>query len=271
MTSKVMQIRGGESTLGEVASTPNKVIGGDAMLAKLAGALNTVVGERAKNLSAIHDATEILREAAPAAFDHEAAVLAVAEARVVDLMAGTSTADAMQADFDKRRTAAEGAIANHERRLTAARQQLERASSLLEALTAQGVELDKALRREFSRFGAEKSDEVVAELSRSVARYLDDFINYRAAIWLRGIASYGGKGRQFWPAADEMDLSFAVLDEFIDLLPAGCVRSSTPGVVTYKSYVVKQLVQQRGLEMMNAKTRGLYPQVAVDLPRPQDS
>lgn len=254
-----------EATPGKVSAVG--IGGGDEMLAKLASALNTVMEERAKNLSTVNAASEILRQPPPSRFDEEASGRAVAQARVDDLMTGGSTADSVAASFDKQRTATEEAIATHERRQAEARQQLASANSFLQALTAQALELDKSVRTAIAALAVDKADEAGEAFSKSVIRYMEEFINYRALRWLRTVQGFGDKFRQFTPAEDEADLKLSVPKEFLDLLPEGWIQSEIPGGVVYKSFAVKQLVQKRGIEIMEKNSNGLYPKVGADLPR----
>lgn len=265
MISKVTSIRTDDPAPGKVIAVG--IGGGDAMLAKLASTLSTVMGERSKNLNIVHSATEILRQPPPSRFDDQASGRAIAQARVDDLMTGGSTADGVAASFDKQRTATEEAIAMHERRQAEARQQLATANSFLQALTAQALELDKAVRTAIAALAVDKADEAGEAFSKSVIRYMEEFINYRALRWLRTVQGFGDKFKQFTPADDEMDLRLAVPEKFLDLLPEGWAHSEIPGEVTYKPYKVKQMVQKRGIEIMEKNSNGLYPEVGADLPR----
>lgn len=263
MTSKVTSIRSDDPMPGKVIAVG--IGGGDAMLAKLAGALSTVMGERSKNMGIVQAATEILRQPPPSRFSEEESGRAIAQARVDDLMTGGSTADGVAASFDKQRTATEEAIATHERRQAEARQQLATANSFLQALTAQALELDKSVRTAIAALAVDKADEAGEAFSKSVIRYMEEFINYRALRWLRTVQGFGDKQKQFYPPEDEMDLRFSVPREFWDLLPEGWVQSEIPGEAVFKAYQVKRMVQKRGIEIMEKNSDGLYPKVGVDL------
>lgn len=265
MINKVTSIRADDPMPGKVIAVG--IGGGDAMLAKLAGTLSTVMEERCKNLSTANAATEILRQPPPSRFDEEASGRAVAQARVHDLVAGASTAEGVAAGFDKQRIATEEAIATHERRQAEARQQLATANSFLKALTSQALELDKAVRTAIAALAVDKADEAGEAFSKSVICYMEEFINFRALRWLRTVQGFGDKLKQFSPAEDEMDLRLAVPKEFLDLLPEGWAHSEIPGEVTYKRYEVRQMVQKRGIEIMEKNSNGLFPNVGADLAR----
>lgn len=249
-------------------AAPGKVIAAPlSALQKLADSLAACTSALATAEREQREAAAILAKAAPAGFDHAAAGRALAEARVSDMLNGSATADGVQQRLDRDRSAAEVAFATHAKRQTDARGQIERVGPMIEALRAQALAIDTAVRRELAAFGVANADEAGEELSRSVIAYLEKFINHRALRWLRSVEGFGDKGRQFWLPEDEMDLRISVPREYLDLLPEGWIHSEVPGGIVFKSYVVKRLVLARGTEIMQAATNGLYPKVGADLPR----
>jgi hypothetical protein len=249
-------------------AAPGKVIAASpSALQKLADSLAACTAALTTAEREQRDASAILAEACPAGFDHAAAGRALAEARVSDMLNGSATAEGVQQRLDRERATAEAASASHAKRQADARAQVERAGPMLEALRAQAVAIDKALRLQITAFASANAAEAGEELSKSVIAYLEKFINSRALRWLRTVDGYGDKARQFWTPDDEMDLRLSVADDYLDLLPEGWIRSQVPGEVIFKSYVVKRLVLARGTEMMQVATNGLYPKVGADLPR----
>ncbi len=267
--SKVTQIRAEESARDVMPGAPNKVVGGDSMLAKLASTLERVMTERELNVRAVRSANAILREPAPPAFDNEAAGRSVAQARVDDLIKGTSTADAIAADFDKRREAAELAIAAYGRRQAEAQHQLDRANSFVAALTAQALEIDKALRKAFAGFGAERETSSADRLAGAIASYLDAYVEARATAWFAHVEQMGERGKQFsWPR--ERDVDLVVPEPCRDEIPAGWGVTAQTDVVRYDQYEIERRISARLTEMMRANTGGLYPEVGADLARAVD-
>ncbi len=240
------------------------------MLEKLAGALDRVVSEREKTLRAVRSANAILREPSPPGFDHAASGRAIAQARVNDLLAGTAEADGVAAEFDRQRKAADEAHAQHARRHTEARRQLEQAESMLAALTAQAVELDRSLRKELIGIGASEEAAAAKALNEAIEGYITAFVDFRAVIWLQHVGEPGERGRQFsFPRED--DITLAVPDACRSDVPEGWQQTADSGVVLWDRYGIARRVNERVTEIMSLSTAGLYPKVGADLVRQQDS
>lgn len=240
----------------------------DSMLEKMTSVLSKVMGQREESQRAVRAATAILREEPPPAFDHEAAGRAVAQARVDDLVMGGSTADAVGADVEKQRAATVAAITKHERRITVAQQQLDQATSFLQALTAQAREIDTAIRREFASASQEWEADAEAAMGRSAVKFLMDYVNYKAVTWLRFTERPGDARKQFsWP--DQYEVTLSVPPSIIHMLPDGYHHGPGEAIV-YRKYEVAQLINERVNEIMGANSEGIYPKIAASLAN-QDS
>lgn len=248
-------------------ATPGKVISAPASaLQKLADSLAACTSALATAERERRDAAAILAEAAPAGFGHAAAGRAVAEARVSDLLNGGSTAEGVQQRLDRERSEAESAAAAFARRQAAARGQAERAGPMLEALRAQALELDRAVRHELARMGGEMEAAAAQALADAVAVYSAAMVEYRAIRWLQQAEVVAERGRQF-TTLDESNLELSVPDEIRDSLPAGWLSTGTRNLVRYDRFDLAGVVGERRRALMEAATGGVYPKAGAGLHR----
>lgn len=239
----------------------------DSMFKKLPAVLGKVMDERIENKRMARDASAVLSEPPPLAFDHEAAGRAIAHARVDDLLKDTNTADALAADFEKKRTSTEAAIIRHEKRKAEAKKQLDQANSFLEALTSQALELDQVLRKVFAEFGTQLESVMAKRLSDAIAHYIDEYVGYRSVIWLQYAQNIGERGGQFGFPEEvgiSLTLPLACRDLLPDLLPDDYVLG-VDSVVTFKKYDIAALIKKRVIQTMEANSEGLYPSICADL------
>lgn len=253
-------------------STPGKVIGAPASaLQKLADSLAACVAALATAEREQRDAEAILAEAAPAGFDHAAAGQAVAQARVADLLNNSATADAVQQRMDRERSAAEAAAGAFVKRQADARGQAERAGPMIEALRAQALELDRAVRGELARLGREMEAAAAQALADAVAAYSTAFLGYRAVRGLQLVENPGERGRQFI-SPDEVDLALSVPRELYDCLPEGWRPSSDASLVArLDRYDLAGGVSDRRRALMEGATAGVYPRAGALLQRAEQA
>lgn len=248
-------------------AAPGKVIPtSPTALQKLADSLASCTSALATAEREQRDASAILSEAAPAAFDHAAAGRSVAEARVSDLLNGGSTADGVQAQIDRDRAAAEAELAAHAKRQADARAQLERAGPMIVALRAQALELDRAVRRELARLGRENHAEAAQALADAVTAYAAALIEFRAVVWLQAAEAVGAGGRQF-ESLVESTPELTVPAELHDALPPGWAPTSTRDTVRYDRYDLAVAIGERRRALMEAATSGVYPKAGAALHR----
>lgn len=216
------------------------------------------------------DAAAILAEAAPAGFDFAGAGRTIAEARVADLLQGSSTAEGVQQRLDHEKAAAESAAAAYAKRQADARGQAERAGPMVAALRAQALELDRAVRHELVRLGREMEDGATQALNAAIECYITAYVSFRAAIWLQHVGEPGERGRQFsFPRED--DIKLVVPDACRSDVPEGWQQSADSGTVTWDRYGIARRVNERVTEVMFENTAGLYPKAGADLVQQQDS
>lgn len=230
---------------------------------KLSVVLEKLMDERLQQRRAVEAAQAVLSETPPAPFDHEAAAQALARAQVADVMSGKSTAEAVAAETERQRKAAEKTFAAHEQRHAKARQQFDDASRLVQALTVQALEVDSAIRREIVAWAAEREEAAAQTLAESAARFMGDYFAYKALTWMRDAENRGERGKQF-DFKDENDTSIAVPEAARGLLP-GDFHSGTGETIIYRRYELQRLISDRVHGILASQSHGLYPQISASL------
>lgn len=230
---------------------------------KLTGVLEKLMGERLKQRRAAQDAQAVLRETPPAAFDHEAGARDVAEAQVADVVSGGSSAEAVAAETERQRKAAEKTLAAHEQRQAKARQQFDDAGRLVQALTAQALEIDSAIRREIVAWAAEREEEAARTLAKSAAEFMGTYLDYKALTWLRAAENRGERGRPFEHRYEDETL-IAVPEAAQGLLP-GSFHYGSGETVIYSRNEFQRLISDRVHGILASQSHGLYPQLAASL------
>lgn len=235
---------------------------------KLAGLLATVVDSLKKSKADAAAAQAILSEENPPAFDDEAAARSVAQARVADLMNGTTTADALDAEQDRKRIEAEKAAAAHVQRQETARKQLADANRLAAALVVQAQEIDSQIRREFASDSAEWEASAEKALALASTRWLEAYVAHKAAGWLRHAEQHGEGRRQFY-MPDQFEIVLSVPAPVAEAMPAGYHLGLGEAIV-YSRQEMMALIRERFIKVMSTRSGGLYPRVAANLPHQDD-
>lgn len=253
-------------------ANPNSVVGAadKTALESLTAMLDILMDSRKRAQEEAQTAKAVLQEPPPAAFDHEAAGRAIAQARVADLMGGTNTADMTEKERVRERVLADKAAAEHEQRQADARKRLDDSNRLVQALTAQALEVDAAIRREFVADGVELASTARQALEDAAVSYLNAYIAFKAATWI-GYVGLGGDGRkQFYFPDDQHETTLSAPKEIIEALPDGW-KVGLGEAVIYSRQEMMGRIKQRVHEMMAARSGGRYPQIAADLPVQPDA
>lgn len=259
-SSKITSIRADDPTPGKVSAVPTSA------LQKLADSLAACTSALTKAENEQRAAAATLDEVPPAGFDYAAAGRSVAEARVSDLLNGGTTADGVQRRCDSERVEVEAAAAAFVKRQAAAQAQAERATPMIEALRAQALELDRAVRHELVKLGNEMEGAAEQALADAIAAYSEAIIQYRAIVWLQQADVGGERNRQFASLA-ETDILVGVPDALRDSLPVGWLPMSTGNLARFDRYDLVGVLNERRRALMETATSGVYPQAGAGLHR----
>jgi hypothetical protein len=230
------------------------------VIEKFSCLLETLMKERAARLREVGNAQAILHKAPPVEFDHEAAARAVAQARVVDLMNGSASADKIAAEFEQQRLQADNAAAAHDREQTEARKVLADSNRLVQALTIQAAEIDSAIRRELAAAAVVAEADALQRLTDSAAAFFNAYVDYKALNCIEHAETRGDGRHQFLFPKLNTDVHLSAPPAVLVALPKGCARGYGEEVV-YSRYDMQRLIDARVIELMGDQSGGLYPRV----------
>lgn len=229
---------------------------------KLSTVMERLLNERKTKMREADDARAILQDAATV-FDHEAAARLSAQARVADLVNGTSAADGIEAEFEQKRLTTEKANAALGQRQARAGKQLEDASRLVQALTTQAVEIDSAIRSELAAASCELEADAEQALAELAAKFLKAYVNYKATVWLR-FTERPGEGRKQFVFPDQYEVTLSVPPSVVGELPGGHHQGFGEAII-YAGFEVRRFINDRVREIMGEQSGGLYPRIGAGL------